>query len=138
MFREDSANSHGVEAAQASSDPLREAVWLAHELGHHQSRFAGFSPPVTPKPGETDQRLERVSEAYAGEVRAWLFACEILGGVKFGARDVFVELRAQGLRSYRDGLKLDEATAEALWRFRDSLDTRVAKGEFAPKTAFNI
>ena len=84
-------------AAAASQRPIEEVVWLAHELGHLQSKLRGS---VFPPSG--------AERTYAEELRAWYFAKRLLVEKEFADWDIFDTLRTQGLVSYREYLNLTE------------------------------
>jgi hypothetical protein len=95
------ADQRAVEMAQASTNPVDELVWFAHELGHHESRRSGFPAPGSEPTLDTeDQKRDR----YAEEARAWLWARAILTGEGLSGWERFDELQEVGLSSYVRGL----------------------------------
>jgi hypothetical protein len=86
------------DAAEASPRPMVELVWLAHELGHLESRERGRHRPLTPEPEPMATYLE--------ELRAWGYARPLLEKLGFDQWPQFERLMGQGLESYRKGLGL--------------------------------
>lgn len=93
-----------LDAARASPSPTRELIWLAHELGHLQSKLRGNAVSPQAASGET----------YAEEIRAWYFGRQLLSGYDFEQWSMFDEMKEAALRGYREGLRLSDTEAYAI------------------------
>jgi hypothetical protein len=100
-------------------DDLPATIYLAHELGHHESWLRGdtsdeFEELMTWKPHtvyEAPATLDRAirEEVLAEEVRAWRYGREILIRVlpHFPALEDYDRFTKENLSGYRTGLLLD-------------------------------
>jgi hypothetical protein len=100
-----SSPGRALTEAERSPRPCEELVWLAHELGHHESTLAGFVPPT-----ESSQPFPRYEE----ELRAWLLARRLLDGQRFVEWPQFEAIRNAALVTYRGGLAISETDAVLL------------------------
>ena len=100
-------------------DDIPATIYLAHELGHHESWLRGdtsdaFEELMTYKPHtvyEAPATLDRSirEEVLAEEMRAWRYGRRVLAATlpTFDALDEFDRLAFQNLAGYRTGLLLD-------------------------------
>jgi hypothetical protein len=93
-----------IDVARESPAPLRELLWLAHELGHHAVVLRCLGTGL--------RNDECPAESYAEEVLAWGFARRILQGTTFDDWDEFQRVAESSLRTYEQGFKLDAAVVE--------------------------
>jgi hypothetical protein len=107
-----------TELARLSTNPTRELLALAHELGHHHSHLRGsYVPFLTEHPRET----------YAEEARAWEIARRLLLTKRFSDWSAFEAQSLESLTSYSSGLGVDAADAS-----RVCVEEAEALGEWSP------
>jgi hypothetical protein len=106
------------ERSVGNIDDFPATIYLAHELGHHESWLRGdtsdeFEELMTWKPHtvyEAPATLDRAirEEVLAEEVRAWRYGREILLHVipRFPALEQYDRFTAENLEGYRRGLLL--------------------------------
>ena len=104
-----------LDVARESPAPLRELLWLAHELGHHEVVLRCLGT------GVRDDL--RPAESYAEEVLAWGFARRILQKTGFNNWDEFHRVAERSLKTYELGFKLEpEVVADIGKRVESQLE----------------
>jgi hypothetical protein len=99
----DEGDYRTLDVARSASDPLRELLWFAHELGHHHVVLRGLGTGVRDD--------ERPAESYAEEVLAWTLARHVLHATAFSEWDEFERVAEDSLKSYEAGFKLNQLAA---------------------------
>lgn len=104
----------GAEGAASATNPLRELMWLAHELGHHRSWLERTHPPHCKSKGLRCLYCHQKDQCYAEEVRAWDHAARMLEPGGFDDWLAFGEERRRCLGTYQRAFAMEEETAVAV------------------------